>query len=336
MSLQLVTPGTPGRRVIIRQRREEQPPFTNCRLMVGVQGLVFGGVRVPDPARLVATLRRATGVPEIGPAGAQGTSAADYLRAVAQVLPWITSITAALESDDTILGGLARGEHHVAVAVPHYSGLPGRLARWSPRFDGGHMIGLLNARGITGDHPEVLWSDPLAIAPAGAEWVSWARVRPHLSQAYGKVFATLTPRGASMSTSIVLKRACPTGTTARVPKGKDTFAYDPESMAFTAAKPATVASKGLADVVVAVDQQPRGGNRPRGQFVRLVDGPLTGRYARVGDVTLTEPIPEDPTDVEAIRAAAFAEGKAEGIAETEDRYQLLEVPVYVQAVGTVS
>lgn len=333
---QLVQPGRPGRRVIVRQRKEEQPPYTNCRLMVGVQGLTFGGVRVPDKEQLVAVLRRATGVPEIGADGPQGTSAADYLRAVAQVLPWITSITAALESDDTILGGLARGEHHVAVAVPRYSSLPGRLARWSPRFDGGHMIGLLNARGVNGDHPEVLWSDPLAIAPAGAEWVPWVRVRPYLSQAGGKVFATITPRGASMSTSIVLKRAFAVGTTARVARGTDTFAYDPETLTFGPAKPATLPTRALVDVVVAVDQQPRGGNRPRGQFIRIADGPLVGRYARIGEVSLYEPVPQDPTGLEAIRAAAFAEGRDAGIAETEDRYQVVDEPLYRQIVGTVS
>lgn len=333
---QLVIPGRPGRRVIVRQRREEAPPYTNCRLMVGVQGLIFGGVRVPDPARLVAVLRRATGVPEIGPDGPQGTTAADWLRAVSIVLPWITSITAALESDDTILGGLARGEHHVAVAVPRYSGLPGRLARWSPTFDGGHMIGLLGARGIAGDRPEVLWSDPLAMEPADAEWVPWARVRPHLSQAGGRVFATITPRGASMSTSIVLKRACPTGTTARIPKGTDLFAYDADTMSVVPAKPTTAATRALADVVVAVDQQPRGAGRPRGQFVRLADGPMAGRYARLADVTLTEPTPTDPVDVDTIRAAAFAEGRAAGVAETEDRYELLDIPVYTQVAGTIS
>jgi DNA-directed RNA polymerase subunit L len=187
--------------------------------------------------------------------------------------------------------------------MPTIEGRPGtyRAGVWYNTSNGKDLYEDVNgnARGITGDHPEVLWSDPLAIAPARAEWVSWARVRPHLSQAYGKVFATLTPRGASMSTSIVLKRALPTGTTARIPKDADTYAYDPESMAFGAAKPATVASKGLADVVVAVDQQPRGGGRPRGQFVRLVDGPLAGRYVRVSQATLTEPIPQDPTELEA-------------------------------------
>jgi hypothetical protein len=332
---QLVLPGRPGRRVIVRQRREELPPYTNCRLMVGVQGLIFGGLRVPDRARLVAVLRRATGVPEIGPDGPQGTTAADWLRAVGIVLPWITTITAQLESDDTILGGLARGEHHVAVAVPRYNGLPGRLARWSPRFGGGHMIGLLDARDIV-DRPMVLWSDPLVTGSATAEWVLWSRVRPHLSQANGKVFATITPRGASMSTSIVLKRVCTTGTTARLPKGTDLYAYDPQMMSFAPAKPTTMATRALADVVVAVDQQPRGSGRPRGQFVRLADGPMSGRYARVGDVTLAEPTATDPVDVDAIRAAAFAEGRAAGVAETEDRYELLDIPVYTQVAGTVS
>lgn len=332
----LVLPGVPGRRVIVRQRREEQPPYTNCRFMVGVQGLIYGGVKVPDKARLVEVLRRASGIPEIGVDGPQGTSAADWLRAVGQVLPWITSITADLESDDTILGGLVRDEHHVAVAVPRYSSLPGRLARWSPRFNGGHMIGLLKARGVATDRPEVLWSDPLAIAPADAEWVPWTRVRPYLSQANGKVFATITPRGASMSTSIVLKRACPAGTTARIPKNADTFAFDPVTMTFMAAKPAAVASRALADVVVAVDQQPRGAGRPRGQFVRLADGPMVGRFVRVGDVALTEATPEDPVDVEAIKAAAFAEGREAGISEAEERYQLVDEPLYRQVVGTIS
>ena len=41
--------------------------------------------------------------------------------------------------------------------------------------------------------------------------------------------------------------------------------------------------------LLAVDQQPRGPQRPRGQFVRIVNGPLAGRYARLGDVTLVEP-----------------------------------------------
>lgn len=331
MSGPLVTPGRPGRRVIVRQRRVELPPFTNCRIVVAVQGLFFGGLSVPDRDRLVRVLRKATGVPEIGLGGAQGTTAADLLRAVGTVLPWVT-MTAGLMSDGDILGGLARGETHVAVAVPRYNGLPGNLARWSPRFDGGHMIGILDARGIAGPYPEVLWSDPLAIAPAGAEWVSWTKVRPHLSQAGGRVFATVTQRGAAMSTSIVLKRAYVTGTTARIPKGAAAFAYDPEDMAFVETKGPATALKALVDTLVAVDQQPRGPQRPRGQFVRIVNGPLAGRYARLGDVTLVEPSLPDPTDVEAIKAAAYAEGKADGIAETEDRYDLVEEPLYRQAV----
>ena len=327
----LVTPGRPGRRVIVRQRTTERPPFTNCRLMVGTQGLFFGGLSIPDRDRFVRVLRKATGVPEIGPDGPQGTTAADLLRAVGIVLPWVT-MTAGLMSDGDILGGLARGEIHVAVAVPRYNGLPGNLARWSPRFDGGHMIGLLDARGIAGLDPEVLWSDPLAIAPAGAEWVSWKKVRPHLSQAGGRVFVTTIARGAAMSTSIVLKRAYAVGTQARIPKGAAAYAYDPEDMAFVEVKGPATALKALVDTLVAVDQQPRGPQRPRGQFVRIVNGPLAGRYVRLGDVSLVEPTVPDPTDLEEIRAAAYADGKAAGIAETEDRYELIEFPTYRQAV----
>lgn len=333
---QLVTPGVPGRQLLVRQRRYEVPPLTNCRLMVGVQGLIFGGVKVPDKARLVAALRRATGVPEIGPDGPQGTSAADYLRAVGIVLPWVIGITAALESDDTILGGLARQEHHVGVAVPRYNALPGRLARWSPAFDGGHMIGLLDARGVAGPDPKVLWSDPLRTDAHRGEWVSWREVRKHLSQAGGLVFATITPRGVSMSTSIQPKRTLPAGTTARIPKGVDTFAHDAEALSFAPAKPTTVASRALADLVVTVDQQPRGANRPRGTFVHLSGGPLAGRYVRLADVELTETTPVDPTSIEEIRAAAFQEGRDAGITETEERYQLVDEPLYRQVVGTIS
>jgi hypothetical protein len=327
----LVTPGRPGRRVIVRQRSVEAPPFTNCRLMVGVQGLVFGGVAVPDKERLVRVLRRATGVPEIGPSGAQGTTAADWLRALSIELPWV-QVTAGLETDDVILGGLARGEHHVGVAVPRYNGLPGNLSRWSPGFDGGHMIGLLDARGVAGDDPDVLWSDPLAMAPARAEWVRWKRVRPHLSQAGGRVFATLTARGAAMSTSIVLQRVLPAGSSARIPKGTKLWTVDDDAIALLEAKPAGMAARPLVDLVVRVDQAPKGPGRPTGRFVHVVDGPLAGRYVRLADVSLVEADPGDPVDVEAIRAIAFAAGQEAGEAEALERYQLVDEPLYRRAV----
>jgi hypothetical protein len=326
----LVLPGTPGRSVFVRQRRVEEPPFTNCRLVVLVQQLIRAGVRIPDKARFIARLRRLTGVPEIGPDGAQGTSAADVIRAMAILMPWVP-VEARLWDDAELLEAIAADLVAVAVAVDVYNSLPGNLDRWSPRFDGGHMIGVPGARPASAD-PKVLWSDPLGLGRYRGEWVSWSRVKPHLSQAGGRVFATTIPIGAAMSTSVVLSRVLPAGSVVVLHKGVATFRYDDEALTFVEDKPTTRNLKPLADTVVTVDQQPRGKGRPIGRFVRVAAGGLEGRYVRLRDIEIRQPVPGDPVDVDAIVAAAVAQARLETEAEVRGEYSLVDEPLFRQAV----
>lgn len=326
---QLVLPGTPGRRVLVAQRRVEVAPFTNCRLVVLVQQLIRAGVRIPDKARFIARLRRLTGIPEVGPHGAQGTSAADVIRAMGILMPWVP-VEARLWDDAELLDAIAADRVAVGVAVTVYNSLPGNLDRWSPRFDRGHMVGLPDARSSNAD-PRVLWSDPLGMGRYRGEWVDWHRVKPHLSQAGGRVFATTIPIGAAMSTSIVLDRVLPAGSTVKLHKGLATFRYDDEALSFVEDKPTIGTGRPHADTVVVVDQQPRGG-RPVGRFVRLSGGASGGRYVRLRDVEITEPAPSGQVDLDTLLAAAEAKGRAAGVLEERERYELIDEPLYRQAV----
>jgi hypothetical protein len=316
--------------VIVRQRNVEEPPFTNCRVCDAVRMLIQAGVRVPDWARLVAAIRRATGVPEIGPDGAQGTTAADLIAAFARLFPWIP-IEARLWDDAELLDAIAAGQLAASVSVKSYNSLPGNLDRWSPRFDGGHQCGLADARPDPAD-PKVLWVDPLGLGRYRGEWVRWSRVKPHLSQAGGRVFATTIPIGAAMSTSVVLSRVLPAGSVVVLHKGVATFRYDDEALTFVEDKPTTRNLKPLADTVVTVDQQPRGKGRPIGRFVRVAAGGLEGRYVRLRDIEIREPVPGDPVDVDAIVAAAVAQARLETEAEVRGEYSLVDEPLFRQAV----
>jgi hypothetical protein len=327
----LVTPGIPGRRQFFRQRRVEAPPYTNCRLVVACSQLVFGGLRIPDRERLVRTLRRATGVPEVGPSGAQGTTAADVLRAIDQVLPWVQA-EARLYTDTELLRGLESGAFTAGVSVPVYNALPGRLARWSPGFDRGHQIWLAAARHVD-ETPEVLWYDVLGVAPYRGEWVRFATVKRHLSQAGGRVFATTIRKGAAMSTAMVLDHVLPAGTTATLRTGTPRWSFDAERLALVPDKPQPARETVPADTIVRVLQQPQGPDRPRGRFLRIAGTP---RYVRIEDVTIKQPVPAQPVDVDAVRAAAFAEGQAVGEAAALERFSLVDEPLYRQVVGEIS
>lgn len=328
----LVEPGRPGRRATVRQRKVEDAPFTNCRLAVAACQLVYAGVRIPDKRRFIRVLRRATGVSEIGPAGGtQGTTAADLIRGLDQLLPWVP-VEARLFSDGELLGGLASGSITAGVSVPVYNGLPGRLARWSPRFAGGHQIWLADARHID-ETPEVLWFDVLGLPPYRGEWVRYSRIKAHLSQAGGRVFATTIARGAAMSTAIVLARVYAPGATAELPKGTPLYDFDAERMALVPRKPTTERVIAPVDSEVRVLQQPQGPDRPRGRFVHLEGTP---RYVRSADVRVTVPAPTDPVDVEAVRAAAYQDGLQAGETRALEQFLRVDEPLYRHVEGEIS
>lgn len=316
MTQPLVLPGTPGRRVFVSQMVVDSPPRTQCRLVVATMQLLYAGLAIPDKRRFIAVLRKATGVPELTPAGAsQGTTAADLMRGMAAIVPWVY-VEARTMDDTELLRGLASGAFTAGVAVPRYNGLPGKLSRWSPSFSGGHAIALLSARDIDGD-PMVLWVDPLGRRPYTGEWVRLALVKPHLSRGIpsGRIFATTIAKEAGLGTQITVERAFTQPAAVTVPKGTTIWGVVPESLDVrrTGVAPAKQASTTLG--ISRIRTRPA--RPPQGRFVLLATGDLTGRYVAVDDVHLTEAAPGDPTDIEAIRAAAFAEGRAAAEAEFE-------------------
>lgn len=286
----LVLPGKPGRRVVVRQHRVERPPYTNCGIVDLVRLLIWGGVVVPDRSRLVAVLRKATGVPEVDPATgrSQGTTTAERLAALAKVMPWVM-IRGGFVTDEVLLEGLAAGTLGVSVSVPTYNSLPGNLARWAPSFDRGHQVGLADARKSKGAW-WVLWVDGLGSGAYRGEWVRWASVRPHLSQAGGVIFATVLERGAAMSTAVLPVRTYSPPATVSIPKGTDTFAFDLEALALVPGKKTGGKIQAQGTDLVRVIQAPRATvpGRPHGRMVRISSGALAGAYVRAEDVTVTE------------------------------------------------
>jgi hypothetical protein len=324
----LVGVGKPGRKVIIRQLRVETPPYTNCRVIDYVRMLAFGGLAIPDRPALVRALRHATGVPEVDPKTglSQGTAASDLQRAVAILLPWVP-FDAALWYDAGLLESLRSGAIVASVSVPVYNALPGSLARWSPRFGGGHQIGLAGARQDPDGAWWVLWVDVLGTGSYRGEWVRWTQVKPFLGQYAGRVFVTTMEKGAALSTATVLERVYSSPASVVVPKGTATWSFDTRTNGLEAAKPATDRTTGTTDAIVRVTQLPI--RKPRGRFVRLSGaGELTGRYVDVEDVRITDPTPTTPAaDIDKVRSEAFAQGRDAGRAEFEPVTDQLFRPV---------
>jgi hypothetical protein len=291
----LVTAGTPGRRVIVRQRSVESPPYTNCRLVDGARHLVFGGVNIPDRRRLIRAWRDATGVPEVGPSGAQGTTGADMLRGAALIIPWVPFEYGAWD-EDALLAAIEGGRLTFTAGVK-YDALPDRLRRWSPTFTRNHAAGVVDMRRRSGSR-EVWWVDGLRTDDAEGEWVRWPIIRDAIEAAgmvtRSGVWGMTLEKGAAMSTAIIPDRAYGPPATVTVPKGTPTWAWDPRAMTLVPQKDTRVASTGTTIATVRVSNRPDRPGVPETRMVLLASGPRAGEYVRARDVTITEaPAPGD-------------------------------------------
>lgn len=293
----LVEAGIPGKRVIVHQRSVESPPYTNCRLVDGTRQLIFGGVSVPDRRRLIRVWRDATGVPEVGPDGPQGTTAADLMRGAATVLPWVP-FRYGPWSDDDLLAAIAGGRLTFTAGVL-YPALPDHLRRWSPSFTGKHAAGVVDVREVgAARRQEVWWVDGLRTDSAEGEWVPWSTIRRAIEAAgmttASGVWGMTLEKGAAMSTTIIVDRTFPTPAAVSIPSGTKRWKHSPRTLRLEPLKATTRAHEALTYALVDVRSKPDIPGVPDARMLRIETGSMVGQYVKVRDVKVKEsPAPGD-------------------------------------------
>lgn len=295
--------GTPGRQVFLAQRELEAYPLTNCRVINFLRMLIFAGAKVEprDRPEFVLAVRKATGIPETNAKGEpQGTNADDIIRAAALIVPWVP-VQYALVKPNDIFQWVAAQEVAPSLSV-HYAELPEHMRRFSPSFLGWHEVSLANARYVH-DEWQVLWVDPLGTGDYRGEWVKWSDVsKSVLGGSNGRIFATWIEKGAALSTLVATVRAYAQPAMGAFARGTKLFALDGEAITVAPAGSIIGDGTGHVDQIVLVQQRPQ--RAPSGQFAHFIDGPVSGKYVRLSDVTLTDP-PVVDCDV-AVRAATTA------------------------------
>lgn len=306
--------GPPGTIRLWSQARLEPSPKTNCRFYALAQALWWAGLRWPSGEvlnDLITLMRRATGVPEVDPrtGESQGTTAADVERAVAKVLPWVR-IDSRLWADAELWQAVAEGRVYANIAASPYSRLPTRQRRWSPSFTGGHMLGFGKARNPRGawSNPQVLLLDPMGYGEYDGDWVEWRDIRPAMATWGAFTFATTLEVTAAVNVTIGVEQAFASPAQVDLPAG-DIAVYAMTAQGdFNRSGSFAVPRGGVSyatDLVAVVERRPD--EPPQGRFVRLVTGPLAGKYIRRQDVG-TIAVPVAP-DIAKIEAAAFERGR---------------------------
>jgi hypothetical protein len=296
----LIVPGTPGREVLVPQRLVEDAPFTNCAVIDNTRQAIRSGLAFPSLRRWVRVFREATGVPEISPTtgGTLGTRASERMRAWSILAPWYPIRFEGWDTQ-TLWDAIDQGQIDGSLTI-QYGLLPDQQRRWSPRFTGGHQIGLVRARKAPNEPREVRIVDPLGLDPYTGDWVAWGRIMDAAPTSFagGKLYLqTMEPGASGMSISITPREVTPAGTKVKVPKGTRTYAYDPKLHNLVAKPVTTGAQTRATDGLMQVQNAPAP-RSPTGAFYHIIDGTtLAGRYVRAGDVTL---IPQTaPADCEA-------------------------------------
>lgn len=282
----LVGVGTPGKIAFIAQRRVEDYPYTNCRIIELLGLLAFGGLDIGDTAnrtKLVKLLRDATGIPEVVDGTPKGTNGIDVLRAIDKCLPWVSIACEGL-ADDALMASLADGSMQCSAST-RYAKLSTHMRRFSPSFTGWHEIRLAGAR-VRDGVQEVLWIDCLGTGSYKGEWVAWRDVKPSLlTDNHGRVIATTMQRGAALSTLVSPARVFSPAAKVTIRKGAGLFAISAESGSMSKVGDAGALTSGTADAIVNVRNYPA--HAPSGEFVRVISGPASGKYVRTSESDVT-------------------------------------------------
>lgn len=323
--------GREGKRRFVRQQDAERAkPYTSCRIVVGEMQCIFAGLEFPDDTWFVETVRKATGVPEVTPAGkTQGTSAADFILGMSKVLPWVRVDFRAIPWDD-LHAALSAGEYTAGVAVEYYDGLrktwilPASLRRSSPSFRGRHQI-LLNGGRVHRGRKQLRWVNCLDPRGSQGKWLDLSIIKEYFvrsgSATVRVVYATTIGRSAGMKDAIMLDRVYPAPAAVSIPKGTALFRFDAASNELVKDKPAASAISASGDCTVKARKLPAGA--PTGTFVRLTSPAAhAGKYARTSQVSI---VPAPPGECAAVVEAAVAPLQAD----------IRERDAYIQAVRAI-
>lgn len=308
--------GKPGHTRLWSQRAEPRP-FLNCRFWSWLSQAWWAGLRWggrPDALAITELLRRKCGRPEIAADGTeQGTSSADLERAVREVFPWMR-ITFRMVPDAELRAGLgSRWTAGVAVWLPD---LPTTLQRWAGSAAVGHQCALMDARDA-----DVLFLDPLGIAPYDGDWTRWRGLTGALMQRRGdSTLCTLMERGDTMLTTVEVVRAFVAGQ-AQVARGT-VATYRVRGDDFKRVGDVTFDARTTLSVgyVAQVSKLPH--RAPEGRYAMVLDGPAQGRFIRTGDL---QDLRETNTgDAE----AAYTRGLVDGAANEAAKYEPVEAELY--------
>lgn len=292
----LIVPGTPGKVVLVPQRRVETAPFTNCAVVDNTRQAIRAGLGFPKRRAWIRTFRDATGIPEVNPDGStNGTRASDRMAAWHTLAPWYPIEFRGWDTD--ILFGKLRDDKIDGSLTIQYGLLPDHQRRWSPNFERGHQFGLIGARTTLG-HREVRIVDPLGLSPYTGDWMRWNALldASPTSFAGGQLYLqTIAPGATGMSIGLLPVTLLPPGSKVKMRKGTTTFRFDGAINNLVPRKPLDNArTADVSGTVRCVQYLTDRG--PTGQFYQLTGpGALEGTYVRAADGDLQSP-PTVPTD----------------------------------------
>jgi len=289
-----------GRWVWMSGHRIYLPPFANqrftaprfwaCTFTSMINGAQVGFLGKIDRdrrragqsiAHVVKALAHESPDPEL----LDGSSTADMVAAMAA--RYGRTVTATGVSPDLGRRRLIHGK--VLVAGVTYGELPKKHRRWSPNFKDGHRVICVGWRDGANDpnDGDTRILDPLV--PRGldyaGEWIPWSAVT---AAYWSGEQVWVEPGGFLPRATVTVEREFSPARTFRIARGATIRAFMPQAAGIAKERTFDAARTGRFDALVRIGQPPDAeSDRPKGQFLRVIEGPFAGMFLRPGNPGLS-------------------------------------------------